>query len=91
MSLSQSPGVVVHKYNRRAVKAFKKLESTYVSKSISYNVSENGSGTGFHILEEAASAGFAATPTIPVAEANAVAATVDPVFVGKVRNCFRSN
>mmetsp|Transcript_18459 Transcript_18459/g.42122 ORF Transcript_18459/g.42122 Transcript_18459/m.42122 type:complete len:144 (-) Transcript_18459:338-769(-) len=56
-----------------------------VSKSISYNVSENGSGTGFHILEEAASAGFAATPTIPVAEANAVAATVDPVFDTKLR------
>jgi hypothetical protein len=52
---------------------------------MSYKVSENGNGTGFHIFEAAASEGFAGTPIIPVAEANAEAATVDPVFETKVR------
>ena len=53
--------------------------ASYVSKSISYSVSEKGNGTGFHIFEAAASDGLAGTPNIPVAEANADAAIVDPV------------
>ncbi len=52
---------------------------TYVSKSISYKVSEKGTLTGLHILDEAASVGCAGTPSIPVADAKALAATVDPV------------
>jgi hypothetical protein len=50
-----------------------------VSKSRSYNVSPNGTLTGFHILVEAASAGCAGTPSTPVVDAKAAAATVDPV------------
>jgi hypothetical protein len=52
---------------------------THVSKSRSYNVSPNGTFTGFHILVEAASVGCTGTPIIPVADAKAAAATVDPV------------
>lgn len=53
---------------------------TYVSKSRSYNVSANGTFTGFHIFEEAASAGCDGAPSMPVADAMAVAAIVDPVY-----------
>ena len=47
---------------------------------MSYRVSENGSETGFHFLEVAASAGWDGTPNISVAVAKVVAATVDPVY-----------
>ena len=63
---------------------------TYVSKSMSYKVSENGNETGFHIFEAAASEGLAGTPIIPVAEANAEAATVDPVCA-KLEGVFVSS
>ena len=52
---------------------------TYVSKSISYKVSPKGTFTGLHIFEDAASAGCAGAPSIPVVDAKAAAATVDPV------------
>jgi hypothetical protein len=51
---------------------------TYVSKSMSYKVSVNGSLTAFHIFVEAASAGFAGKPNVPVADATAAEATVVP-------------
>ena len=62
---------------------------------MSYNVSENGNATGFHIWEEAASAGWVGTPSVPIADANAAAATVDPLYIGRLNGkkknyCFEN-
>lgn len=63
----------------KAVTDYKQKILTYVSKSISYKVSPNGTLTGLHFFDDAASDGCAGTPSIPVADAKALAATVDPV------------
>lgn len=79
MDLNQHPSSRDRKCDKQQPSTLYSFVFTYVSKSISYKVSENGTLTGLHIFEEAASAGCVGTPSIPVADAKAVAATVDPV------------